>query len=189
MDQGMGNSGSGGMNQGGFYQNNNTYRGAGPSSGPSSDPQGGNFDVYNTPQPSDFQFQGSQSGDVAGLNPIPVQCWYSKTVQTFRRHKLIFLAITLLFAAIFIVKTHDWFITKARVVRLHPNIPIIGFVGIIASFAMCYTYWSIKHPCGQQSERSQLRPTRCPLNLSASIISFQCGPAARASYIRSSISL
>jgi len=180
MGPGMGNNG---MNPGGYNQNFNAY---GPGPGSNHGPQNENFDAYS-PQQGNFQYRGAQFRQAAELNPIPVRYWYLKGLKTIRRHKVIFIALTLLFAATFVVKTHDWFIAKARMVRVQPNLLIIlGFVGLIASFAMCTTYRSFNNPCGARRGGAPLRSTSTlythALPFSPAALSFACGSAVPTSF-------
>jgi hypothetical protein len=202
---GMGNNGSnnGSMNQSEYYQNNNMFRGQGPSSGH----QGGNFGSYDVTQQAGFQFHGSDSGEVTEMEVVPVQSWYTKPLQTLQRNKSAFL-VTLLFAMTLIVEGHELLITKARAVRLHPDLPFVGFVTLVVSFVMCHIYWTLRDPYSQRDGRIQRvcqvqylgsshtctynsqRLAKCPLDISSSAISsLQRGPAAPSTLIRGRIYL
>jgi len=172
------------MNQGGYYPHN-TFQSHGPSPGRQSD----NFGSYDATHQGGFQFHGSDSGEVVDMDPVPVQLWYTKPIQTFQRHTPAFL-VSLLFAMALIVEMHDLFISKERATCLHPDLPFIGFVTLVTSFAMCNTYWTISNPCSQRDGKSQRRLVKCPLDISSSAISsFQRGSAAPATLIRGRISL
>lgn len=180
---GLGNNGGFDMNFGGFdqgfYPNNNTYHAPGPGS------QGSNFEANNAPQQGNFQFQGNQFGKAADMNSMATRKWFAKTLQICQRHKLILIAIALLLTAILTVKTHDWFIAKGTAIYFHPNLPMIGFVGLIASFAMCHTYWWVKHPPFQLCIKSKGRRSQCLMgDLSTSVVTFGPAPPRAVSYIR-----
>jgi hypothetical protein len=203
MGPSTGNSGSSGMNQGGYFQNNNMFQAPGPNSSSSS--QGKSFDNFNSPQSGGYHFRGSEFGEAG--DPTLVRYWFAKTLQKCRRHKLMLIAAALLLTATLIVETHDWFMAQARVAQLQPNLPIIaGFIGLVASFALCHTFWTMKHSARER--RSQwvcayttpapssrfLTPTqrsaKCPINdLSASASLFRCAPVAPPSSMRGGIYL
>lgn len=149
MDNGNGNFTTGGMNQGGGYynfQNNNNI--GDPSS------QGDN-DGGNTPRSGGFpQGNWTRTRNRAKASPLTARYWYAK----YRHHKFLLLTLLLLVAFTLLFKAHDWVLTKARSITptsQNPNLPVLGFVGFLASFAMCYTYWSVKKVGVQRVRRAQ----------------------------------
>lgn len=143
MGSSMGNGGNGGMYQGGgyTYQPSSTYRNAGPAPGP----HGGDTNGYNTGHQGGFQFHGSESGEAVD-GDLPAVSWRAKALHSLRRHKTILLSTTLLFAIALAVETHTFLLAKARTILLHPELPCIGFLAVMASFTISHVYRHIKRP-------------------------------------------
>jgi hypothetical protein len=134
-----GNYTTGGMNQGGFYNyQNNNFENPGPQNDSEND------NGYNTPRSSDYPFQGNWARHRAKASPLTARYWYAKFLQTSRHHKFLLLTLLLLVACALLFKVHEWMLTKSRTLRpsslSHPNLPVFGFVGVLASFTMSYTY-------------------------------------------------
>jgi hypothetical protein len=178
MDNGDFTTG-GGMNQGNFYQNDNNFEDPGS--------QGGNDNGYTTPRSGGYPFQGNWARHRVKASPLTARSWCAKALQAYRHHKIITLTLMLLVAFTLLFEAHEWLLTKARMLTpfsllSHPNLPVFGFVGVLASFAMCYTYWSVKKLGVQRVRRAQCvstfvvedsrrnranasqRPHRCPLH-------------------------
>lgn len=147
MDLSPGNNGGFDMNFGDFdqdfYQSNSTYQA--PGSGPG--PRGNSLDAH-IPQQGNFQFRGTQFGKAGNMDSVYTRDWFTKVLPTCRRHKLILIVTTLLLAAICTTKTRFWFIGKARAIPAHSKLPIVSFVGLVISLALCHTY--LKHSYFQQ---------------------------------------
>ena len=136
-----------GMNGGNFnnpgnynnFQPNNPY-GGGPSPG---------YD-YNPPNnagANGTQFQGGRFQQRAWNSveekTLSLQPQTPLEPKTSRRQKLFF-TLLLLSTALTLCYSYTWFLTKLHSIphSSTANLPIIGFVGIVASFAMCS---SVKH--------------------------------------------
>lgn len=164
MDNGNGNFTTGGMNQGGYYnfQDNNNF--GDPSS------QGDNGNGYNTPRSGGYPpFQGTWTRNRAKASPFTARHWFAKALQTYRHHKFLLLTLLLLVAFTLLFQAHEWLLVEVRKftpisLLSHPNLPVFGFVGVLASFAMCYAYWSVKKLGVQRVRRAQCRPQKCPLH-------------------------
>jgi hypothetical protein len=138
-----------GMNGGNFNQGNytfqpeNTYRGA-PS-------PGYDYNSHNNAGANGTQFQGNRFQ--RAWNSVEEKT-LSLQPQTSRRHKLLF-ALILLFMALTLCFSCTWAFTKFHSFIPYSttaNLPIIGFVGIVASFAMCS---SVKHFTVQRVRSAQ----------------------------------
>ncbi|TVY25717.1 hypothetical protein LHYA1_G006544 [Lachnellula hyalina] len=135
------------------FQPNNSY-GSGPS--PRYD--------YNPPSNGN-QFHGSQF-QLRAWNSVPVsektpslQLQHQIQASKSRKRKAFF-TLALLITALTLCCSYTWLMTKARTLIPHSSpasLPIIGFVGIVASFAMCS---SVKH---FTVRRAQCSPQKCPL--------------------------
>lgn len=180
MGNGNGNFTTGSMNQGGYYDLQNDNNLGDPSS------QGGNG--YNTPRSGGYPpFQGTWTRNRAKASPFTGRHWYAKAPQTYRHHKFLLLTLLLLVAFTLLFQAHEWLLLRARKftptsLLSHLNLPVFGFVGILASFATCYGYWSVKKLGVQRVRRAQCvsrihgerlegmcanmlqRPHRCPLH-------------------------
>lgn len=180
-----GNFTTGGMNQGGFYyQNDNSFEDPG-----SQGDDNGNG--YNTPRSGGFPFQGNWAWHRSKESPSTARYWYAKTLQTYRHHKFILLTLVLLVAMTCLYQAHEWLLNKARVftplaLLSHPNLPVFGFVGVLASFAMCYSYWSVKKLGIQRVRRAQCRPHRCPLH-DLPTLSFHYRQTAANTFVRGGV--
>ncbi|TVY41519.1 hypothetical protein LOCC1_G006515 [Lachnellula occidentalis] len=118
------------------FQPSNSY-GSGPSPG---------YD-YNPPSNGN-QFHGSQfqlrAWESADSKTLSLQLQH-QTQNSNSRQRRALLALALLITALTLCCSYTWLMTAARTLIPHSstaNLPIIGFVGIVASFAMCS---SIKH--------------------------------------------
>lgn len=203
MGPSTGDSSSGGMGQGGYNPHSHTYQAHGPNSGSGS--QGTSFETFQTPPSGNYQFRGSQYGEA--VDQTRFVYWLEAPLRACRRHKLILIATALLSTVMFVVKTHDWFITKARVASHQPNLPIIaGFIGLVASFAICHTLWSMNLSARERRSQwvcehtmpdlwflcltSPQRSTKCPVSEVSSSASFlRCAPKAPPRRIRGGIYL
>lgn len=183
LDGGMGNGNytTGGMNQGNFfYQDNNNFEDPGS--------QGGDENGYTTPRSGGHPFQGNWARHRVKASPFTARYWYGKAMQTYRHHKVVTFTLMLLVALILLFQAHEWLLTKARMftplsLLSHPNLPVFGFVGVLASFAMCYTYWSVKKLGVQRVRRAQCRSYRCPLH-DIPTFSFQHRQTAPNAFVR-----
>jgi hypothetical protein len=140
---GLGDAGSfnGGTNQGGYpYHNNGSF--GNPSS------QGYNHGAFNTPGSGSYLGQGN--GSVRGRQRVHSSSLFfrhclMKAAQKYRCYKFVLLTMALLVMVSILVETLDWLIMKGRAVHFRSNLPVIGFVSVLVSFALCYKYWSVKH--------------------------------------------
>lgn len=154
LDGGVDNNGNfaGAMNQGG---NGGSYYG-GPHNNfldPGYQAEDGNG--YNTPRSGGYPYTYQGNHFRAAWHQAKLSTF--KVLQPYRHHNFIVLTLALLLAIVLVVQTHDWFLTKARLFMSisHGNLPTIGFLGVIASFTMGYTYWSVKHFSVQCARRVQ----------------------------------
>ncbi|KAE8454529.1 hypothetical protein EG329_000152 [Mollisiaceae sp. DMI_Dod_QoI] len=102
-----------------------------------------------------------------GMDYIP-QVLCAKTPQNCQRQVYLVLGLCLI-AFLTIGLAHEWVFPKARTAflpaanTLHSHLPAVGFIGIVASFATCF---SVKHLAGQRDRRAQPR-SRCPFEVMA----------------------
>ena len=144
MDNGNGNFTTGNTNQGGGY-NFRDHDFGDPSSQ-------GNNDGYTTPRSSGFPQGNWARRRAAKASPIMARYWYAKR----RHHKFLLLTLLLLVAFILLFKAHEWVLNKARsftTISQNTNLPAIGFVGLLASFSVCYAFWSVRK-VGEKRARS-----------------------------------
>jgi hypothetical protein len=144
MDNGNGNFTTGSMNQGGGYNFRNNNFG-------DLSFQGDN-NVYTTPRSGGFPGGNWARRRAAKASPITARNRYAK----HRHHKFLLLTLLLLVAFTLLFKTHEWVLKKARsftTISQNPNLPAIGFVGFLASFSVCYAFWSVKK-VGEKRARS-----------------------------------
>ncbi|TAQ88466.1 hypothetical protein B7494_g3177 [Chlorociboria aeruginascens] len=109
------------------------------------DPDLFNNFTYDTPQSGPYNFQTHTfGGSQMTVIPMKVRHWYTKAIQTCNRHRWIAITLAFFITIGFGVETHDWIINKARATiphaatRLAPSLPMIGFVGGLASFTMLH---------------------------------------------------
>jgi hypothetical protein len=150
MDNGNGNGNFtiGGTDQGGggFYNFKNDNFGDSAS-------QGDNGDGYTTPRSGGFS-QGDWTRNRAKVSSSMARYWYAKC----RHYKFHFLICLLLVAFSLLFKAHEWVLNKAQTftpISQNLDLPVLGFVGFLASFAMSYTYWNVKKAVFQRSGRAQ----------------------------------
>jgi hypothetical protein len=142
MNNGNGNSSTSSLNQGSGYNNFQNNFG-------NSNPQGGNAGRYNSPRAGGFPpSQGSWARHGSKASP-PAAARHEKAPRTYRHHKLVLLALLLLVAFTVLFRAHEWFLHKARSSTLiplsPPTRPLMGLMAVLTSFAISYTYWSVKN--------------------------------------------
>jgi len=165
-----GNFGGRGNNQGHYnYQGGNMYGRTGI--------QGYGWNASPGSGSGSNQYQGNFFGarQLARDSQYTLQIWCLKGQQKARCLNFLLLLLLLLLVVSFGF-THDWIISKARMAipraaaSIRSHLPVVGFVTLIASVAMCL---SIKHLTVQRVRRSR-RP-RCPLHaLTHTPLPFKC---------------
>ncbi|TVY93377.1 hypothetical protein LAWI1_G000595 [Lachnellula willkommii] len=133
------------------FQPNNPY-GSGPSPGYDYNPPSNGNQFHG----SQFQLRAWNSFSV-DKETLALQLQHQIQTSNSRKRKAL-LTLALLITALTLCCSYTWLITKVRTLIPHSltaNLPIIGFVGIVASFAMCS---SVKHltvrkaQCGDSSD-------------------------------------
>jgi len=153
-DRGMndGNFG-GGTNQGQFdFRDGNAYGGPGS--------QGYGYDPSNASGSGSNNYQGNMFGGARQMrqnSPFTFRVLYAKAQQRSRGQTLFLVFLLLLILTLFSF-THDWVIAKAKMgipraaAGFRNHLPMMGFVGIVASFAICL---SMKHLAVQRVRRAR----------------------------------
>ncbi|CZR68388.1 uncharacterized protein PAC_18287 [Phialocephala subalpina] len=119
-------------------------------------PYGGSYD-YNASQRSDNGDSQSPFGGARYLSREAAPQVCAKVEQKCERQAYLALGLWLI-AFITVSSIHDWIFPKARTVfpaaadAFGTHLPAVGFLGIIASFAMSF---SVKHLASQRSRRAR----------------------------------
>lgn len=146
----------------------------------------GNFTDFNTPgnftfpggnayDGSPYDYNASQGSDNGGgqspANIFPGGRYssrgsdYSPQVLCIgvqqKCHRQLYLALGLCIFALTTIGFADWIFPKARTafipsVNIHSHLPIVGFLGMLASFATCF---SAKHLAGRRAQSVSTPPT------------------------------
>jgi hypothetical protein len=131
---------NGGTNPGGYnYQNHNGYQ--------APDAPGYGFDAYGSPPSGGYQNRDSEFLECQSevTSPSSISYRYSIAVRSHHRYKLMLVSILLLLSMAGMVGIRQLLNTKAQSFQSWPILPVIGFVGALASFLVGYTFWSAKH--------------------------------------------